>query len=86
MTTPPVAWDLDDAPAPAMSYRQAYDAGLPVASPNICEPTRSGLLHHAPDPLRAAVGSAWALVSLTAAGAVLVLLVLVVVRVAGVLA
>ena len=64
----------------SLTYRQMY------APTGIYESPTQGLTDHAPSLLRAAVGGAWALVSLVAAGCVLVLLVLVVVRLVGVLA
>ena len=74
-------------PTPAMSYRQAYDAGMPVAVPHSGKlPVRTRRTHDTATRLQAAATAAWALVSLGAAASVLVLLVLVVVRIAGVLA
>ena len=72
---------------PVLSYRDAYNAGLPVVAPD-CElrPGRERLIDRAPDGLVSAVAGAWALVSIVAAAAALVVLVLVVVRVVGVLA
>lgn len=71
----------------AMSYRQAYDAGLPVAVPHTGKlPVRTRRTHDTATRLQSAATAAWALVSLGAAGSVLVLLVLLVIRIAGVLA
>jgi hypothetical protein len=64
----------------SLVYREAYVPA--VYDP----PVRHRLIEHAPALLRCAAGGAWALVSLAAAGAVLVVLVLVVVRIVGVLA
>ena len=67
----------------SLVYREAY---APAAQTIFDRPVRNRLTDQAPALLRSAAGGAWALVSLTAAGAVLVVLVLVVVRVVGVLA
>ena len=48
-------------------------------------PARRRLIEDAPALLRSTAGGAWALVSVAAAGSVLVVLVLVVVRIVGVL-
>ena len=55
---------------------------IPVYDP----PVRHGLTESAPQLLQTAAGGAWALVSIAAAGAALVVLVLLVVRIVGVLA
>ena len=74
-------------PTQAMSYREAYEAGLPVAVPRTgVLPVRVRPVHPTATRLRSIAAAAWAVVSLCAAGSVLLLLVLVVVRVAGVLA
>jgi hypothetical protein len=67
----------------SMTYREAY---FPMAPAVYDEPAPRRLTDHAPGLLRSAVGGAWAVVSIAAAGAVLVVLVLVVVRIVGVLA
>lgn len=64
----------------SITYRETYG---PVSA---YDPAPRQLLDHAPGVLRVAAGGAWALVSVTAAGAVLVVLVLLLVRVIGVLA
>lgn len=64
----------------SFTYRETYGPTSPY------DPGRRHLLDHSPDVLRVAAGGAWALVSVTAAGAVLVVLVLLLVRVVGVLA
>lgn len=93
MTTPLPASPFATTPAlpgPAgelvqsLTYRETYGPVYPTGAYD--PPARRRLTDHAPDLLRTAVGGAWALVSLVAAGCVLVLLVLVVVRIAGVLA
>ena len=68
----------------SLTYRESY---APVAlSTMYGPPDRRRLLEDAPALLRCAAGSAWALVSFTAAGAVVVVLVLGVIRIVGVLA
>lgn len=67
----------------SLVYREAY---APATRTLYDPPVRNRLIDQAPALLRSAAGGAWALVSLAAAGAVLVVLVLVVVRVVGVLA
>ncbi len=75
------------APPPVMSYREAYEAGLPVAVPSSGELTiRDRPFAHSPAPLRWAALIAWGVIRLGAACAVLLLLVLIVVRTLGVLA
>ncbi len=64
----------------SLTYREAYGS-VSAYEP----PVRHRLTDHAPDLLRMAAGGAWALVSFTAAGCVLVVLVLAVVRVVGIL-
>jgi hypothetical protein len=74
-------------PTRPMSYQEAYDTGLPVAIPRTgVLPVRPRPVHPTPTRLQAIASGAWAVVSLAAAGSVLLLLVLVVIRVAGVLA
>lgn len=74
-------------PTRAMSYQQAYDAGLPVAVPHTGKlPVRTRSVHPTATRLQSITTAAWAVVSLGAAGSVLLLLVLLVVRIAGVLA
>jgi hypothetical protein len=67
----------------SLVYREAY---APATQTLYDRPTRNRLTDQAPALLRCAAGGAWALVSLAAAGAVLVVLVLAVIRVVGVLA
>ena len=64
----------------SFTYRETYG---PTSA---YDPGPRHLLDDAPGMLRTAAGGAWALVSLTAAGAVLVVLVLLLVRILGVLA
>ena len=67
----------------SLTYRESY-APAPLSTV-YDPPARLRLIEDAPALLRAAAGGAWALVSVAAAGSVLVVLVLVVVRIAGVL-
>src|SRR6266566_8553401 len=68
----------------SLTYRQSYTPAPSVGSSSTFDPpSRHGLIAHAPWLLRTAAGAAWALVSVVAAGSVLVLLVLVLVRVMG---
>lgn len=68
----------------SLTYRETY---APTYAGSVYDaPARHRLLADAPDLCRTAAGAAWALVSLTAAGCVLVVLVLLVVRVVGWLA
>lgn len=61
---------------PAMSYRQAYDAGLPVAVPTTGKlPVRHSVLDHAPASVRFVAVVLWGTVRLAAACLVLLLLV-----------
>ena len=64
----------------SLTYRQTYTPTLPAGS---SDSPRRRLTAAAPDVLTSAAGGAWALVSMTAAGGVLVLVVLVVVRLVG---
>ena len=67
----------------SLTYRESY---APVPLSTVYDPpARLRLIENAPALLRSAAGGAWALVSVAAAGSVLVVLVLVVVRIAGVL-
>jgi hypothetical protein len=67
----------------SLSYRESY---APVPLSTVYDPPAGPhLIADAPALLRSAAGGAWALVSVAAAGSVLVVLVLVVVRIAGVL-
>src|SRR4051812_12627944 len=71
----------------SLTYRQAYTPAVPARSAaGYGPPDRRGPVADAPSLLRSAAGGAWALVSATAAGCVLVVLVLVLVRVVGWLA
>jgi hypothetical protein len=65
----------------SLTYRESY---APVPLPTVYDPP-ARLIEDAPALLRSAAGGTWALVSVAAAGSVLVVLVLVVVRIAGVL-
>lgn len=65
----------------SLSYRETYGPAYSYDPPN-----RRRLLGDAPELFRTAAGAAWALVSVVAAGCVLVVLVLLVARVVGVLA
>lgn len=87
-TNSPAGTALAEIPAgeivQSLTYRESrtpYAAPAPVGSSGA-----GSLLGHAPDLLRSAAGGAWALVIITAAGGLIVLLVLAVVRVAGWLA
>jgi hypothetical protein len=73
---PPVGGDL----VRSLTYRQTY---TPTLSDD--RPARRQLTADAPDLLRMAAGGAWALVSVTAAGSVLLLTIVVAVRLVGVL-
>ena len=67
----------------SLTYRESY---APVPLSTVYDPpARLRPMEDAPALLRSAAGGAWALVSVAAAGSVLVVLVLVVVRIAGVL-
>ena len=67
----------------SLTYRESY---APVPLSTVYHPSaRLRLTEDAPALLRSAAGGAWALVSVAAAGSMLVVLVLVVVRIAGVL-
>ena len=67
----------------SLTYRESY---APVPLSTVYDPpARLRPIESAPALLRSAAGGAWALVSVAAAGSVLVVLVLVVVRIAGVL-
>ena len=66
----------------SLTYRQSYAPAFPVRS-SYDRPAGRGLVADAPSLLRCAAGGAWALVSATAAGCVLVVLILVLVRVVG---
>jgi hypothetical protein len=68
----------------SLTYREAY-APAPLSTV-YDRPARVRPLEDAPALLRSAASGAWALVSLAAAGAVIVVLVLVVVRIVRVLA
>jgi hypothetical protein len=68
----------------SLTYRESLTPYEPPAATG-ARPA-GALLGHAPDLLRSAAGGAWALVSISAAGSVLVVLVLVLVRVVGWLA
>ena len=65
----------------SLTYRESY---APVALSTVYPPS-TRLPQDAPALMRAAAGGAWALVSVAAAGAVFVVLVLVVIRIVGVL-
>jgi hypothetical protein len=67
----------------SLTYRESY-APAPLSTV-YDSPVRRRLIENAPALLRSAAGGAWALVSVAAAGSVLLVLVLVVVRIAGVL-
>jgi hypothetical protein len=67
----------------SLTYRETYTPTAPSIYDNAGP---GGLTGHAPATLRTAAGAAWALVSITAAGGVLVVLILLLVRVAGWLA
>jgi hypothetical protein len=64
----------------SLTYREAYSPGLAHLTSVYGPPARH---RHAPRAFRAAAGAAWALVSIAAAGCVLVVLVLVLVRLVG---
>jgi hypothetical protein len=67
----------------SLTYRESF---APVALSTVYDPpARLRLIEDAPALLRSAADGAWVLVSVAAAGSVLVVLVLVVVRIAGVL-
>jgi hypothetical protein len=94
MTQPVPYTDAAPFPAPSwpdhtggelvqsVTYRQSYAPAHP-GNHGYDPPDRHGLIADAPSLLRCAAGGAWALVSATAAGCVLVVLVLVLVRVVG---
>jgi hypothetical protein len=63
----------------SLTYREAYSPGLAHLTSVYGPPAR----HRQARPFRAAAGAAWALVSIAAAGCVLVVLVLVLVRLVG---
>jgi hypothetical protein len=65
----------------SLTYRQSYAPAFPVRSSY--DRPAGRLVADAPPLLRSAAGGAWALVSATAAGCVLVVLVLALVRVVG---
>ena len=67
----------------SLTYREAYAPALPAVSSSIYDPPVPRRLTDAPAPFRAASGAAWALVSIGAAGAVLLVLVLALMRVVG---
>ena len=82
-------WAGADDPLPAggeltrsLTYRQTYTPMLPAGTLDRPPPR---LTDHAPGLLRSAAGGAWALLSMTAAGSLLLVLVVVLVRVLGVL-
>jgi hypothetical protein len=64
----------------SLTYREAYSPAPAYQSSVYDPPARYG---QAPRPFRAAAGAAWALVSVAAAGCVLVVLALVLVRLVG---
>ena len=73
----------------SLTYREAYAPATPTAparSTSVYDPPTARRHGNAPDLFRSASGAAWALVSIGAAGSVLVVLVLVLVRVIGWLA
>ena len=70
----------------SLTYREAYAPAAPARSSSVYDPPAPRRLGNAPDVFRSAAGAAWALVSIGAAGSVLVVLVLVVIRVVGWLA
>lgn len=67
----------------SLTYREAYAPATPARSSNVYDPPASRRTGNAPDLFRSAAGAAWALVSIGAAGSVLVVLVLVLIRVIG---
>ena len=71
----------------SLTYRETYAPTYSAGSSGLYDPpVRGRLLSDAPGPFRTAAGAAWALVSVTAAGCVLVVLVLLAVRIVGWLA
>ena len=76
---PPVGGEL----VRSLTYRQTYTPTLSASSYG--RPARRRLSADAPDLLRTVAGGAWALVSMTAAGSVLLLVVVVAARLLGVL-
>lgn len=67
----------------SLTYREAYAPAAPARTSSIYDSPAPRRLGNAPDLFRSAAGAAWALVSIGAAGSVLVVLVLVLVRVVG---
>lgn len=67
----------------SLTYREAYAPTAPAHSSSVYDPPASRRHGNAPDLFRSAAGAAWALVSIGAAGSVLVVLVLALVRVVG---
>ncbi len=67
----------------SLIYREAYAPATPARSSSVYDPPTPHRLGTAPELFRTAAGAAWALVSIGAAGSVLVVLVLVLVRVVG---
>lgn len=70
----------------SLTYREAYAPAVAPAASSVYDPPTGHRTGHAPELFRTAAGAAWALVSIGAAGSVLVVLVLVMVRVIGWLA
>lgn len=92
MTTPVPASAFPISPAlsgsggelvQSLTYREAYTPTAPARSSNVYDPPATRRTGNAPDLFRSAAGAAWALVSIGAAGSVLVVLVLVMARVVG---
>ena len=65
----------------SLTYREAFAPTGPARSSSVYDPPATGRNANAPALLRSAAGAAWALVSIGAAGSVLVVLVLVLARV-----
>lgn len=70
----------------SLTYREAYAPTGPAASSSVYDASTPGRNTSAPELFRTAAGAAWALVSIGAAGSVLLVLVLVMVRIVGWLA
>ncbi len=72
----------------SLTYRESYAPAVPVGNVYADDdrPARRRLTANAPAVLDAAAGGAWALVSIVAAGGLVVVLVLLLVRVVGWLA
>jgi hypothetical protein len=64
----------------SLTYREAYGPA-PAYQTSVYDPPARH--RYAPGPFRAATGAAWAIVSIAAAGCVLVVLVLILVRLVG---